>query len=101
MNNGVVRSAVVGLIRLYQYFVSPWLGRCCRFEPTCSHYAAEAIQSHGALRGLMFAVIRMGKCHPFHPGGADPVPSSRWLPGPFFKEASSSGDVPGQQRGAR
>ncbi len=101
MSDGIARLIVVGLIRLYQYSVSPWLGRCCRFEPTCSHYAVEAIQSHGVLRGLMFAVIRIGKCHPFHPGGADPVPRSRWLPGHLFEEASSSPNVSGQQRGGR
>lgn len=101
MSNGIAQSTVVGLIRLYQYVVSPWLGRCCRFEPTCSHYAVQAIQSHGVLRGLIFAFIRLGKCQPFHSGGVDPIPGARWLPGQCFNEPSCSAEVSCQRRGAR
>lgn len=68
--NRLLRS----LIRVYQAAISPWLGPCCRFEPTCSRYAMEAIRSHGSLRGLGLALWRLLRCHPFHPGGFDPVP---------------------------
>ncbi|HQU28894.1 MAG TPA: membrane protein insertion efficiency factor YidD [Nitrospirales bacterium] len=61
-------------IRLYQYCVSPWIGPCCRFEPTCSHFADQAIQRHGLIKGILLATVRILKCHPFHPGGLDPVP---------------------------
>jgi putative membrane protein insertion efficiency factor len=60
-------------IRLYKRFVSPFMPPACRFEPTCAVYAAEAIESHG-LYGVWLAVKRILKCHPFHPGGFDPVP---------------------------
>ncbi len=50
------------------------MGICCRFEPTCSHYGLEAIHKHGAIKGLLLMASRILKCHPFHPGGLDPVP---------------------------
>lgn len=61
-------------IRGYQRFISPLFGPVCRFYPSCSHYAVEALQVHGALRGTWLAVRRLARCHPFHPGGLDPVP---------------------------
>lgn len=64
---------VIRVIRLYQVLVSPWLGPCCRFDPSCSHYALEAVRTYGVMRGLLLTVVRLGKCHPFHPGGSDPV----------------------------
>ena len=64
----------VGLIRLYQRCVSVWLPRVCRFHPTCSEYAAQAIRAHGLWRGARMAARRLLCCHPFHPGGYDPVP---------------------------
>lgn len=64
------------LIRLYQIVLSPWLGNQCRFAPTCSHYADEAIARHGALRGSWLAVRRVLRCHPFAEGGFDPVPEA-------------------------
>lgn len=64
------------LIRGYQLTLSPYIGRQCRFYPTCSHYAMEAIECHGLLRGGLLAVRRVGRCHPFHPGGVDLVPAS-------------------------
>lgn len=63
-----------GLIRGYQYFLSPWLGANCRFFPTCSEYAREALLKHGALRGSWLALARLSRCHPWHAGGHDPVP---------------------------
>jgi len=65
---------LVALIRVYQYAISPMLGRSCRFEPSCSEYAAAALQRHGPLRGLWLALRRVGRCNPWHPGGYDPVP---------------------------
>jgi len=65
---------LIGLIRIYQRFVSPYKPRTCRFYPTCSHYALEAIQVHGALRGGWLATRRILRCHPLNPGGFDPVP---------------------------
>lgn len=64
------------LIRLYQWTVSPLLGPACRFHPTCSQYALEAIRRFGVLRGAWLAIRRIGRCHPWHPGGHDPVPQS-------------------------
>ena len=62
------------LIRAYQYFLSPFLGSQCRFTPSCSHFAAEAIARHGAWRGGYLAGRRLLRCHPWHHGGYDPVP---------------------------
>ncbi len=64
-----------GLIRLYQMFISPMLGPACRYEPSCSRYAHEAIDTHGALRGGWLAVRRLGRCRPGGAGGYDPVPT--------------------------
>jgi putative membrane protein insertion efficiency factor len=61
-------------IRGYQAVVSPWLAPACRFAPTCSEYARLAVVGHGALRGTALALRRIGRCHPFHPGGYDPPP---------------------------
>ncbi|MFO1315392.1 MAG: membrane protein insertion efficiency factor YidD [Burkholderiales bacterium] len=69
-----MRTILLALIRAYQYALRPMLGSNCRFYPSCSDYAREAIERHGALRGLWLAVKRVGKCHPYHPGGFDPVP---------------------------
>jgi len=62
------------LLRGYKLGISPFLGQNCRFYPSCSDYAAEAIREHGTARGMMLAAKRLGKCHPWHPGGFDPVP---------------------------
>jgi putative membrane protein insertion efficiency factor len=69
-----MRAAFVTLIKLYQYLLSPWVGSHCRFYPTCSEYAKAAIETHGVLRGSWLAARRLLRCHPWHPGGADPVP---------------------------
>ena len=65
---------LIVLLTGYRRFVSPLLGPRCRFYPSCSAYALEAVQVHGALRGSWLAVRRLSRCHPFHPGGLDPVP---------------------------
>ena len=65
---------LIGLIRLYQRCVSMWLPPACRFYPSCSEYAAQAIRAHGPWAGVRLAVRRLLSCHPFHPGGYDPVP---------------------------
>lgn len=69
-----MRKILVLIIRFYQYFLSPWLGSRCRYYPTCSQYAIEAVTRHGPGRGLWFALKRIGRCHPWHDGGHDPVP---------------------------
>lgn len=67
----------VGLIKLYQVLISPLLGPRCRFHPTCSHYAIEAIKIHGSVKGCWLAGQRLIKCHPLNPGGYDPVPKPK------------------------
>ena len=67
------QTLLVALIRAYQILVSPVLPRSCRFHPTCSEYALTAIRMHGPLRGILLGIRRLMRCHPFHPGGYDPV----------------------------
>ena len=67
-------KAVILPIRGYQFFISPLLGPRCRFYPSCSQYAIEALQSHGAFKGLWLSLQRILRCHPLNPGGFDPVP---------------------------
>ena len=67
-------ASLVALIRLYQRFISPLLPAACIYRPTCSQYAIEAIRKFGAVRGMFLAVRRIGRCHPLHTGGYDPVP---------------------------
>lgn len=69
-----MKRLLLGMIAAYRYVLSPFLGPRCRFYPSCSAYAAEAIDGHGALRGSWLALKRISKCHPWHPGGVDPVP---------------------------
>lgn len=70
-----MRKAVVLCISLYQYLISPLYSPCCRFTPSCSEYARQAVMSHGILRGLGLALWRLLRCHPLCSGGYDPVPS--------------------------
>lgn len=70
----LVQRFLIGAIRVYQIALSPYFGSQCRFTPTCSEYAKEAVAGHGALKGTWLAVRRIGRCHPYHPGGHDPVP---------------------------
>lgn len=73
----IARWIALRLIRSYQLIISPWLGDCCRFHPSCSRYTYEAIEQYGVLRGIWLGCKRIIKCHPFHPGGVDPVPEIR------------------------
>lgn len=69
-----MKALLLGLVRIYQYLFRPMLGSNCRFAQSCSDYALEAISRHGALKGLWLAMRRIARCHPYHPGGYDPVP---------------------------
>jgi putative membrane protein insertion efficiency factor len=73
----VIARILVGLLRVYKRIVSPVLPPACRFVPTCSEYAAEAIEKHGSFNGVRLAVRRIVRCAPWHPGGLDPVPEGR------------------------
>jgi putative membrane protein insertion efficiency factor len=76
-----MRALAVLLIRIYQWTVSPLRGPTCRFYPSCSQYALEAVQRFGVLKGAALSVARLARCHPFHPGGYDPVPPGRGAAG--------------------
>lgn len=73
----MLRKVLIFPIKLYRRFISPYTPPTCRFYPTCSQYAAEAIETQGAFKGILLAVIRVSKCHPFHRGGYDPVPTKK------------------------
>jgi putative membrane protein insertion efficiency factor len=72
----VLAWPLIQLVRLYRIAISPWLGPNCRFDPTCSSYAIEALQMHGILRGSWLAARRIGRCHPWGGSGYDPVPKT-------------------------
>ena len=69
----MMKKVFIFIIRLYKYFISPLFPMHCRFTPTCSEYSMEAISKHGVFRGFYLALRRILRCHPFHPGGYDPV----------------------------
>lgn len=72
-----MKHVLKALVIFYRKFISPLKPPTCRFYPTCSAYALEALEKHGAVRGSVLAARRIVKCHPFHPGGIDPVPPPR------------------------
>ncbi|KAF7598932.1 MAG: membrane protein insertion efficiency factor YidD [Candidatus Dactylopiibacterium carminicum] len=69
-----MKTLFIGLLKFYRFAISPWLGNRCRFHPSCSAYAIEAIEKHGIIRGFRLAVWRVMRCHPWNDGGHDPVP---------------------------
>lgn len=97
------KYALIGFLRLYRKFISPIYGQVCRFYPSCSAYALEAVERHGAVRGSWLAVRRLVRCHPWNPGGYDPVPprdvDQRGEHVPADRPASPTGAGPAQ-RGA-
>ncbi|MEQ1919821.1 MAG: membrane protein insertion efficiency factor YidD [Elusimicrobiota bacterium] len=72
-----MKPILIALLDLYRAVIRPWLPAACRFYPSCGDYAHDAVSSHGAWRGLALVALRMSRCHPFHPGGHDPVPLPR------------------------
>ena len=72
----MIQKAAIGIIKFYQKWLSPLKIPSCRFTPSCSSYALQAFAAHGFLKGLILTVKRISKCHPFHPGGYDPVPKT-------------------------
>ncbi|MDP2560506.1 membrane protein insertion efficiency factor YidD [Psychrobium sp. 1_MG-2023] len=76
-NRSPLQRAATAIIRGYQLFISPLIGPRCRFTPTCSQYGIEAINSHGLIKGAWLTSKRLLKCHPFNPGGSDPVPDKK------------------------
>ncbi len=68
-----MRALTIAILRTYKRWISPVLPSACRFQPTCSEYMLEAVETHGAARGLWLGIKRLAKCHPFHQGGFDPV----------------------------
>ena len=72
----MIKKFLLLLIKVYKKGISPLLGNHCRFQPTCSMYMYEAIEKHGILKGLILGIRRLLRCHPFYPGGYDPVPDS-------------------------
>ena len=73
---------LIALVLMYRYLLKPWLGNACRFEPTCSAYALQALREHGALRGSALSGWRLMRCHPWCEGGHDPVPPPPFSPSP-------------------
>jgi len=73
----IPRYTLMGLVQVYIYCISPYFRGSCRFQPTCSAYAHQALQEYGAVKGMILILKRIGKCHPFGPYGIDPVPEKR------------------------
>ena len=69
----LIASAMMGLLRIYRYCISPYLGNHCRFYPSCSAYAEEAFAQYGVIKAFWLVICRIFRCHPFHPGGYDPL----------------------------
>ncbi len=72
----MTQAFLMGLVKAYRMLLSPWLGSACRFEPTCSAYALQSLDRHGALVGSYLMLRRLGRCHPWCAGGLDPVPTT-------------------------
>lgn len=85
----MIRSLLIGVVKGYRLLLSPWLGSACRFEPTCSAYALQALTLHGAGKGAYLTLRRLGRCHPWCAGGHDPVPGA-----PLFSMVSPAPTAP-------
>ncbi|WP_322776984.1 membrane protein insertion efficiency factor YidD [Candidatus Megaera venefica] len=72
-----MKYPLILIIKFYQYFISPWLGKNCKYSPTCSAYCLEAINSYGAIKGIFFSIKRIIRCNPFTSGGYDPLPNHK------------------------
>jgi hypothetical protein len=77
MINSLAKRIAISALKGYRYFLSPFFGQHCRFHPSCSAYAMEAIETHGTFRGVLMATKRLARCHPLNEGGFDPVPQAR------------------------
>ena len=73
----IILNGIIWMLRAYQFIISPLLGANCRFYPSCSSYTIQAIETHGIFKGSFLAIKRIGKCHPWHPGGIDEVPEKK------------------------
>jgi putative membrane protein insertion efficiency factor len=73
----MINYCLIKMVKGYRLFLSPWLGSACRFEPTCSVYSLQALQTHGAAAGSYLTLTRLGRCHPWCAGGSDPVPTQK------------------------
>lgn len=77
--SGLIKKFLIAVIKIYQFAISTLLGPCgCRFQPSCSAYTLEAIKQHGCVKGCFLGVQRIMHCHPWHPGGVDPVPKNKY-----------------------
>ena len=92
MKPSLAARALMAVVRGYRLMLSPWLGNACRFEPTCSVYAIEALERHGAAAGVYLGALRIARCHPWCAGGFDPVPSA--LPRIFGASRSAAAQPP-------
>ena len=84
----LMQQGLMGIVKAYRLLLSPWLGSACRFEPTCSIYSLQALDMHGAAKGSYLTLKRLGRCHPWCEGGADPVPKHFSLFSKFTNETS-------------
>lgn len=99
VNRSLMQRAAIYPLRIYQRYLSPLKGASsCRFHPTCSSYAIEAIEVHGVLRGSFMGLMRVLRCHPFHPGGYDPVPPKRAKTSPGVRPRTSARNESPAQR---
>jgi putative membrane protein insertion efficiency factor len=89
-----MKYLLIWLLKAYRFAISPLYGQVCRFYPTCSAYALQAVTDHGALRGSWLAVRRVARCHPWNPGGYDPVPPRRGASAPRHSSTPNSTSTP-------